>query len=814
MFGRDLRFTMRQLRRAPGFTLTVALTLALGIGSATAVYSIVDAVLLRPLPFPRADRLVELDNRETLVGGASRSNDVSYPNFFDWRSQTKSFQSLSSYKTNGFTLGGRDGEPATRTTGVLVSSEFFSTVGVAPILGRGFQREEEQAGNRSVVIGFGLWKSLFNSSPSALGKVIRLDEKPYTVVGVMPAGFQFPIATPDAQIWVTLAQDAEGAHSSASQRGYNQLDVVGRLRDGVSIDQARAEMNTIQRGLALHYPDDDKEYTSVDITSELNTVVGDARKPLQLLFAAVGVLLLIACANAAGLLLTRSNGRVSELSIRAALGASRAMVLRQLMLESSVLSLCGGGLGVALVTAVLRVAPRFLPVDLVRSQTIALNVQVLAFALGISLVTGLVFGVLPALRMSRLQPASALRASMRSATAGRRQHLLHSGLIVTQTALSLVLLTGAGLLMRSFDQILRVDPGFDPSHLLTFRVAVPESRYDGNQQVAFFHRLESRLEMVPGVQSAAAGFPLPLSGGNIRISFSIIGQPVATGDEPSERVSLIDRRFFETLRIPIKQGRFFLAAEHESEGQPVVLINEAFAQKYFPGQNPVGQHMRSGLGAGDPPPIREIVGVVGDVKRASLTEQELPEYYIPIEQAPVAPPPVAVRVSGDPASYENAVRSAVAEIDPALPVYRLHPYADDLSRITARQRFQAVLITAFAATAMFLAAVGLYSLLGFIVNQRTSELGLRFALGAQRSSVLLLILRHGVALSTTGLALGLAASLMLTRFLGGMLFHVKPFDPLTFASVSMLLLAVVTLASLVPAYFASKIDPIETLRML
>lgn len=809
----DIRFAVRQLRKAPGFTLTVIITLALGIGATTVVYSIVDAVLLRPLPFPHADRLVELDSLENMAGGATRANDTSYPNFYDWRTQTKSFQSMASYKSNGFTLAGQGVNPARRITGIMVSGDFFSTLGVQPTMGRGFRREEEQPGNRSVVIGSELWHQEFGGAPDVVGKTIRLNDEAYSIIGVMPRGFLFPLSAPDAQLWVTSAHDAEEPNASTTQRGYNQLDVVARLRDGVTLEQARAELNAVQQGMALRYPDDDKNMTTVTVQPELDAMVGDVRQPLRILFAAVALLLLIACANAGGLFLTRTSSRIGELSVRAALGASRANLLRQLLVEAFALSLCGGLLGVGLATLALKGAPTLLPANLVRSQSIAINGGVLGFALCAALVTGLVFGVLPAWRVSRLDPTLALNETRRSATAGRRQHVLHGGLVVVETALSLVLLAGAGLLMRSFDRLLRVDPGFQPQHLLTFRVSAPDKRYDDDQRVALFNRIMARLQALPGVQAVSAAFPMPLTGGNIQISFSIEGQPVAIGDEPSERVSVIAPRFFETLHIPLERGRLFRAEEQGEQGQPVVIINQAFAKKYFGNLDPIGQHMRSGLGIGPNPPMREIVGVVGDVKRANLMEPAKPEYYIPIEQAPITAPSIAMRVSGDPASYESAVRSAVAEIDRGLPVYRLRPYGEELARTTAQQRFQTFLIASFAGIALLLAAVGLYALLNYMVVLRRPELGLRIALGAQRSNVLGLILTRGVALSGGGLILGVASSALLTRYLAGMLFQVKALDPFVFGVVSLVLLLVASLASLVPAYRASRLDPIETLRM-
>ncbi len=685
----DLRYALRQLRRMPGFAVTVIATLALGIGAATVVYSIVDAVLLRPLPFPRPDRLVDIENVETVAGGGVRINETSYPNFFDWRSQNQELRSHSrATRQRDLPSRGVGDGPATRGTGVMVSSNLFSTLGIAPVLGRDFRREDERAGNRSVIIGYGLWQTRFGGRPDVLGQNIRLDEETYTVAGVMPKGFVYPLNAPDAQVWVTLAHDAEGSEPSTTQRGYNQLDVVGRLRDGVSLQQARAEMMVLQRALAARYPDDDKEMLAVQLTPAAESLVGDVRQPLRILSAAVGLLLLIACANAAGLLLTRASRRATELSVRAALGASRIRLLRQLMVEALALSLCGGVLGTLLAAALVKVVPSFLPAALVRAQAIAVDGPVLLFALAASAATGMLFGVVPAWRMSRLAPATALRQSARTVTSGRRQHLLHSSLVIGETALGLILLAGAGLLLRSFERIMNTDPGFDPSHLLTFRIATPDARYTDERRVAFFNELLARLKAQPGVKAATAAFPLPLTGGNIRISFSIAGKPVAAGDEPSERVSLVAPEFFQTLRIPLRRGRFFSPQEHDRRSPAVVMVNEAFARKYFAGEDPIGQHMRSGLGEGTTPPMREVVGVVGDVKRATLTESAQPEYYIPIEQAPVAPPAVALRVDGSPAAYENMVCRRLPRWTAAFPYTGCIPIAMNLRALRRSRGFK------------------------------------------------------------------------------------------------------------------------------
>jgi predicted permease len=780
----------------------------------------VDAVLLRPLAFPDSERLISLETLEQVSPtdsshgqkGEYVRNDTSYPNFFDWRSLNKSFSGMAAYSTGGLVLGADSNGPARRVNAVQASSGFFTTLGVAPILGRDFNRSDELPGSRSVVLSHGTWQNDFASDPRILGKAIVLNEMNFTVIGVMPAGFAFPVSNLDTAFWINDSRDGEGRNPSMQQRGYNQLSVVGRLRPGVTVAQAKAEMDTIARSLAARYPDDNAKETSISVVPLLAEIVADVQTPLRILFAAVACLVLIVCANIAGLMLTRTSQRQAELAIRAALGATRSQLLRQLLTESVLLSAGGGLLAIAATTLLLKALPRILPASLPRVHQIALNGPVLAFAIGVAIATGLLFGVLPAWRASRQDPANALGESSRSGLASRRHYRLQSILVVTQTAIGLVLLVGAGLLIRSFDRTLKADPGFSPKQMLTFRISMPSKRYFDEQQTRFFQALLPRLQALPGVQSATAAFPMPLTQGDINISFTIAGRPTKPEDEPSARVSLIEPHYFETLQIPLREGRFFLSSEQSETGRPVVIINEAFAKRFFPGQNPIGQRMTSGLGIGEKPPEREIVGVVGNVKRASLTEADKPEYYIPFEQAPVATPAVALRVTGDPNSYAKTVRTELARIDSNIPTYRMQSYADDLARLTAQQRFQTLLLTAFAAIALLLAGLGLYAVLSYMLAQRTPELGLRIALGAPRSNVLKIVLVRGLALAVVGLCTGLLAAALLTRFAAGLLYGVKPLDTATFAIMTLVLLAVSAIASLIPAWRASMLDPNQTLR--
>jgi predicted permease len=811
----DLRYALRQLRNSPGFTLMATLTLALGIGAATAVFSLVNTVLLRPLPFPEPDRIVALDTlarAQGTTGPATIPSDTSYPNFFDWRARARSFDSLATYGGGSFTLGASSANPiARRVDGMGVSSDFFRVLGTSPVLGRSFTRAEESAGNRSVIISHRLWQSIFNQGPSAIGQTIHINDEAYTVVGVMPAGFAFPDA-PDADLWITPSVSMEGKNPSGQQRGWNQASVIGRLAPGVTLEQARAEMQTIQLALAAQYPDDDKKLTAVSVVSEMQNVTGDVQRPLHILFAAVCFLLLIACANVAGLLLTRSAARRPELALRSALGASRFQITRQLLIESLTLSALGGAFGFAIAAGALRVAPGLLPSSLPRLNELTLNPRVFVFALAASLLTGLLFGVAPAWRSSRLDPAMALRDSTRASTGGRSQNRLHSLLVFGETALGLVLLVGAGLLIRSFDRLLSTDPGFNPQHLLAFKVAMPEKRFDETQRLQFSQQLAAQFATIPGVQQATFGYPMPMRGDDMSISFTIPGQPTAPGEQPSARASVISANFFKTLQMPLRHGRFFSSAEDHPGSAPVVIINQAFADRFFPGEDALGKRIASDMSSGDKPEPREIVGIVGNAARSSLTEAAQPEYYIPFAQIPMIQPTFALRVTGDPAAYIASVRSVVAHQDTSLPVYRV--LTNLLTRSTAQQRFQTLLLSAFAALALLLSAVGLYAVLGYMVAQRTPELGLRLALGAQRSDVLSLVLKRGLILSLTGLATGLLLAALLTRYLAALLFHTPALDLVTFTGMTFLLLAVSIISCLLPAWRASRLNPNETLRQL
>jgi predicted permease len=812
MLIQDLRFTVRQLRKNLGFTLTAVLTLALGIGATTSIFSLVNAVLLRPLPYPEPSKLMSLLH-ENHVGGAVTPLSVSYPDFFDWRAQNRSFSAMASYRDERFAL--TDAGQAESVDGEIVAADFFRVLGVHPMLGRDFAAADEKPGQHVVMLSHELWQSKFGAQSDIVGKTIRLDGNSYTVAGVMPAEFGFPMQNPAPEMWSTLAADAvdpEGGTPLTTQRGAEMLTVIGRLKPGVTTEQARADMDLIDRNLATQYPESNKHLTSAQVTPELEALVGDARPALRMLFSAVGLLLLIACANVAGLLLARASRRHAEIALRAALGATRAEIIRQVLVESVTLSLLGGMLGLVFSTLLLKVLPRFVPAQLPRMDAIPVDGTVLGFAIAASVITGVLFGVLPAWRMSKLDPSQALREGARSVTSGRSHYRLHSILVVAETALGLILLVGSGLFIRSFVRVLQVNPGFDRRNVLTASLGYPDGKTFGTDVVAFYDELLPKVEGMPGVKSAAAGFPLPFSGSGIGLTFEAEGHPVAKGDEPASRAAIVTPNYFNTLRIPLLRGRDF-AATDAGKAPLVAIVSESFARKYFPGEDPIGKHMTPGLDDGvhghGP---RQIVGIVGDIKISGLTRDAKPMFYLPFAQAVITSPALAIRTAGDPVSLISPLRAQINAINRNVPVSHVHTLDDMVSDAASQPRFSMLLLTSFAVMALLLAAVGLYAVLSYMVAQRTSEMGLRLALGAQRGDVLRLILKRGLMLAGIGITVGLAASAVLTRFASSLLYGVHAFDPATYIAVTVVFLLISLVASAAPAVRAASVDPGKTLR--
>ena len=810
----DLRFGLRMLAKNPGFTAVAVITLALGIGANTAIFSVVSAVLLRPLPFSNPEQLVEVWS--TRLGWEVNDN-ASYPDFADMRARNHVFSHMASYNMDGFTLTGA-GE-AMHVSGAIVSAELFPLLGVKPFLGRMFLPDEDKlsatAAGFPIILSHRLWRERFSSNRGIVGKTITLDDRAFVVVGVMPAGFQYPIQAEPEDFWMTVAIEfltVPGQPSMAEQRGAHYLNVVARLKPGVSRAQAQAEMSTIVRTLNKQYPENAPR--AVRVVPEIEGMVGPARPALLILLTAVGCVLLIACANVANLLLARGTGRQKEIAIRGALGAGRARMIRQLLTESVVLAILGGALGIALAhwgfPALLRLVPEEIP----RLAEVRLDVSVLFFTALLSLFTGVFFGLVPALQISRADFAESLKESARGSSEGLRHNRIRSALVVADVAVAAVLLVGAGLLIQSFWRLERVDPGFNPHNVLTFKIDLPYIRYKGGErQREFFREALERLSHLPGVRSASAALPLPLDGDDIGTGCDIEERSVPEANRPRVRYSWAEPGYFRTLGIPLLQGRDFTAAD-DLKTTPVVIINEALAKHFFPGENPLGRRIQPGIGNGynSQPPMREIVGVIGDLRRQGLDSEPTPEVFVPRTQSPIGSMIFVVRTEVDPASLAGAVRKEIAAMDKDLPISGVSTLDRFVARSMAPPHFLTVLLGCFAALALTLATVGLYGVVSYSVARRTHEIGVRMALGAGSGDVLKSVVGHGIRLTLVGIAVGTATALGLTRFLVSVLYGVKPTDLTTFAAVALLLAAVALVASYIPARRATKVDPMVALR--
>jgi putative ABC transport system permease protein len=804
------------LRKSPAFTAIALITLALGIGANTAIFSIVNAVLLRPLPFPEPDKLIYMVSAFSSQKDVTRPFAISYPDFFDWRATAKSLSGIASYHGDSVTLTGLD-QPL-HVTASMVSGDFFSVLGTQPMLGRGFTREEEKPGTRVVVLSQQLWQSAFHGDRSIVGRTITIYNQSYTVTGVMPAGFVFPIDNDPPLLWRTFALDAEttdpkSQRASTSQRGSHFLRAIARLKPGVSLETAREEMNLITRNLAAQYPDTNKKFPAATVTTELEHLVGNNRAGLMVLVISVAVVLLIACLNVANLLLVRASKRSREIAVRAALGAKRIRVVRQMLTESLVLGVGGALLGIPLAMWALKLFISLNATDLRRIQGASVDGTALVFTVTVALLTSILFGLVPALRASSPNLTEFMKEG-RSTTSGGSHQRLRGALVIAETALGLVLLVVAGLLLRSFHRILSVDPGMNPHNMLTLIFDLPDKKYSDKQQIQFYNQLLPRLQSIPGVASVAAVTPLPLSGNGAIITFQIDGRPVPKSEEPSADIKVVTPNYFNTLNIPLLSGRDFTAHDDDKAPQ-VMIVNQAFAQRFFPNENVIGKHVRPGASNGGDPPMREIVGMVGNVKSRKLNVQDLPEYYLPDTQLNFGSMSVCLRTSVEPYSVTGGVRSVVSSMDPDLPLYDIKTMDEYLSATLATPRFQSMLLEVFAGLALLLTAIGLYGVIAYAVAQRTHEIGVRITLGATRGNVVQMVLKSGLRLSIIGVVAGVVFSLVAAKFatsFSSLLFGIKPTDIVTLASVVAIVILVSLLACYIPAYRASKVDPMIALR--
>jgi putative ABC transport system permease protein len=803
----DFRYALRKLIKSPTFTIVTLLTLVLAIGANSAIFSLINAILLRPLPFNNPDRLMVL--WATSQEGGKSEGFTSPLNFVDWQSSSQSFEEIEAFRYWAMNVTG-DAQPE-RVWGARVSGGLFNMLGVNPKIGRAFVQEEDKPGKDNVVvISHGLWQRRFGSDPNVLERQIPLNGRSYNVIGVMDSDFQFPVkglvpilTQTQAEFWIPLAFDNEQAANPG-----RVLVVVGRLKEGVSREQAQSEMGSIMSRLEQQYPVFNSGW-GVRVTPLQEQIVGGVRPTLLLLSIAVGFVLLIACANVASLLLARGATRQKEIALRAALGATRTRLMRQLLTESVVLSLLGGLLGVVLsfwcVRALVAVSPDVVPI----TSEVKIDATVLGFGFLISLLTGLVFGLLPALETSRLNLNQLLKEGAKELMGSPHRIHLRSILVVSEVALASLLLIAAGLMIRSFLRLQQVDPGFNPEKILTMQLDLPLSKYrERKQRVAFYDAVLARLEALPGVEKAGAVSTLPLGGEEEENAFIIEGRPLPpSGQPPMVPSRAISPNYFQTMGIPVLQGRPFELRDN-LDAPGAAIINQSMADRFWPGEDPLGKR----ISLGGSSTWRTIVGIVGDVRHADLSAQAKPEMYFPYLQMPLPFMVMVVRTTIDPANMIGTVRTQTLEVDKDQPVSNIKTMDQLISASVSRPRLRTLLIGLFAAVAMVLAMIGVYGLLSYSVTQRSREIGIRMALGAQRSDVLKQIMKQGITLALVGIVIGAVLALVLTRVLGSMLYGISTTDPFTFALVSMALACVAMIATYIPARRATTVDPMVALR--
>ena len=796
----DIRSGIRNLLKHPTFAATALITLAIGIGANSTIFSFVNGILLRPLPYPESERLVVINETAFKQGVSSMS--TSFPNFLDWRAQNRVFEDVASYYTgsSSFTLTS-SGEPE-RLRGASVSQGTFELLRVAPVLGRTFTAEEDKPNQDAVVVlGNSLWQRRFGSDSQILGKSITLNSRQRTIVGVMPAGFKFP---ENAELWVPLGLD-----TTMFTRTDHGLGTIARLKDGVNLNQAQAEMDVIARRIEEQNPVSN-EGLGVRVSSLHTSLAGDYRKALLILLGVVGFVMLVACANVANLMLARTSARQKEFAVRAALGASRSRIIRQTLTESMLLSVLGAGLGLLLAVWGVKLMLGVIPVKLPFWMNFNLDLRVLAFTSAVSVLTALIFGTMPAILGTRIDLNNTLKEGGRSGHVASR-HRTRGLLVITEVALALMVLVGAGLMIQSFLRLRHVGAGFSEKNLLTFAVNLPRVKYkEQPQRGEFFRQLLERVRGLPGVDATAATTTLPLTGDNWGRSLTVEGYPVlSVGQAPMIQHTVVTPDYFRTMEIPILKGRDFTERDSK-DAEKVTIVDERLAREYWPNESPIGKRIRFG-----PPEANEpwhtVIGVVGTVRHQQLDADTRKSVYLPHLQIPVGGLSLVVRAN-NPLSLVGALRGQIREMDPDLPLADLMTMEEVVSQSVWQNRLYAILFSAFAGIAMLLAAVGIYGVMSYSVTQRTQEIGIRMALGAQLKDVLRLIVKGGLALSLIGVAIGIAGALALTRLLGSLLFGVTPTDAATFIAVSLMLMLVALVACYIPARRATKVDPLVALR--
>jgi len=805
-FLQDIRYGMRTLAKNPGFTIVAVAALALGIGANTAIFSVVNSVLLRPLPFKEPNQLVMVWDEQTHLGFPK---DTPTPaNFLDWQRQNSVFAGMAAMAQRSYNLTG-NGEPE-RLDGRRVSANLFDLLGIQPQLGRNFRPEEDTPGTHVVILSRGLWERRFAADPRIIGRAISLNGESYIVVGVMPAALELPRMMSDwrEQLWVPLAFSL----TEAAARSSHYLEVIARMKPGVTLQQAQTEMSTIAARLAQQYPADNTRVGAA-VTPLREEFVGEIRPALLILLGAVAFVLLIACANVANLLLARAAVRQKEIALRLALGATRSRLVRQFLTESLLLAAAGCAVGLFLALLGLDVLKKSIPATIALAQGIAIDGKVLGFTAFVGLFTGLVFGLAPVAQASRFNLNENLKEGARGASVGARGNRLRSLLVIGEVAVSFLLLIGAGLLINSFIHLRNLDPGFNPDHVLTAKVELSAIKYPTKEKrSAFFQEVVRRVQTRPGVQSVGVGNNLPLTYDGDSFAIGVEGRPDPPFDQrPDVVLRVVGPGYFNTMQIPLVKGRDFTDADRD-EAAPVVVISEKAAAHYWPSQDPIGKRLKPGSAA-ENTPWRTVIGVVKDVRQNDFIKQPKPQMYWSYHQVRDFPAnALVIRTQVAPLSLAASVRNVIWSVDKDQPVSEIRTMSDIVSQAVARQRFSMLLLGLFAGLALLLAAVGIYGVMSYSVVQRTREIGIRMALGAQKRDVLGMTLRHGLQLVAIGVVIGIAGAVGLTRLMASLLFGVSATDPGTFAAITIILAVVALLASYIPAMRSMKVDPVIALR--